>query len=184
MKNSILYLSFISILFSACKKDKPSPGDTQVNLSATTFYKDGSEETKRDRSGAFNSTSYGQLISESNTNKFLVDLGATGTATTRTTFGVSFVFNQKTNVQSIAGSYSFPKDQAAIRVTLRNEVTTAFTETLFFPTRGTIDLAYDSVAKKINGNIRDLEFNPLPNDLYNRYRITIAGSFTGVPVKL
>jgi hypothetical protein len=183
MKRSILYLSLTSMLFTACKKDGLSAGEIQVNLAATTFYKDGSEETKRDRSGSFNSTSYGQLITEGSTNKFLVDLGATGTATTRSTFGVSFVFNQQTTVQNIAGSYNFPRDQAAIRVTLRNEVVPALTETLFFPTRGTVDLSYDSVNKKINGNIRDLEFNPLPNDAYNRYRITIAGSFTGVPVR-
>src|SRR5689334_1514453 len=100
MKSSILYLSIISMLFTACKKDNLSTGGTQVNLAATTFYKDGSEETKRDRSGAFNSTSYGQLITEGAINKFFIDLGATGTSNTRSTFGVSFVFNQKTTAQS------------------------------------------------------------------------------------
>jgi len=183
MKNGILCLSVISILFSGCKKDNPSSGNTGVSLTATTFFKDGNEETKRDRSGALNSTSYGQLITEGTTNKFFVDLGATGTSNTRSTFGVSFVFNQKTTPQSIAGSYIFPRDQAAVRVTLRNEVAPAFAETLFFPTRGTVDFAYDSVNKTINGSIRDLDFSLLPNDPYNRYRITIAGSFTEVPVR-
>ncbi len=182
MKKEILFLSVFAIALISCKKDKTAADGAQVKLAATTFYKDGSSETKRDRSGAFSSTSYGQGINDGGSNKFLVNLGAAGTAHTLATFGVSFVFNQQTNVQGIPGTYNFPKDQAVIRVTLRNEVSNTITENLFFPSRGTVSFAYDTVTKKINGTVQDLEFNIIPNDPYNRYRITVEGSFAAVPV--
>ncbi len=180
----MLFLSFITIALLSCKKNKTSTDGAQVNLSATTFYKDGSMETKRDRSGAFNTTSYGKLINDGGNNKFLVTLGAVGTTHTLAVFGLSFVFNRQTTAEGIVGSYSFPRDQATIRVTLRNEVANTVSENLFFPTRGTVNFTYDTASKKINGSIQDLEFSIIPNDPYNRYRITIDGPFAAVPVNL
>ncbi|MGG9960648.1 hypothetical protein [Ferruginibacter sp. SUN106] len=183
MKKSILFLSAVTIALVSCKKNKTSADGAQVNLAATTFYKDGSMETKRDRSGAFNTTSYGQLTNDGGTNKFLVNLGAAGTTHTLAVFGLSFVFNRQTTAEGIAGSYSFPRDQAIIRVTLRNEVVNTVSENLFFPARGTVNFAYDTASKKISGSVQDLEFSIIPNDPYNRYRITVDGSFSAIPVQ-
>ena len=182
MKNSLLFLAFALISFVSCKKDKASADGPQVKLSATTFYKNGSEETKTDKSGSLQITSYAALINDGGSNKFLVNLGAAGTANTLSTFGLSFVFNQQTIAAGIVGTYSFPVDQAAVRVTLRNEVNNIVSENLSFPTRGTVNFSYDTVTKKIRGTIQNFEFSIIPNDPFNRYRINVEGTFSEVAV--
>jgi hypothetical protein len=182
MKTSIVFLSLILFALASCTKEKPQANGPQINLSATTFYKDGSEETRRDRSGAFARSSYSRLITENGSNKFLVNLGATGSGSALPVFGVSFILNGKTTAQAVNRTYRFPADYAAVSVLLRNEVAATMTESLFFPTRGTVSFAYDSIAKKINGAVQNLEFSIIPNDPFNRYRITLQGTFAGVPV--
>ena len=128
---------FISLLFIttialwSCKKDNYVPDAVSVKLSATTFYKNSSEETKYERSGAIEKTSYAQPVNDAGSNRFLVNLGAFGDAPNLSGFGIRFLFNQQTNPEGINGTYNFPQDQLLIRTDFRNEVTQTITENIF-----------------------------------------------------
>lgn len=179
----LLCLLIASIVFNACKKDPEIPGSISVKLTATTFYKNGSEETKFERSGTLEKTSYGQSVVEAGINNFLVNLGAFGDAPNLSSFGIRFLFNQQPNPELISGTYTFPSDQLVIRTDFRNEITQTVTENLSFPTRGKVSFQYDRNSRKISGSIETLEFSIIPNDPYDRYRVTINGTFKNVPLK-
>lgn len=178
-----LWMFIVSVVLYSCKKEINTPGETTVNLSATTFYKNGSEETKYERSGAVERNAFGQPVVESGNTKYLLNLGGETNTGTPSAFGVSFLFNQQTGPDAIGGTYNFPQDQLLIRTTLRNEVVPFVPETIIFPTRGKLVLVYDRTSRRISGTIENLEFNPLPNDAFGRYRITLKGNFGGVPAR-
>jgi hypothetical protein len=183
-KNSLLLCLFIStIVLSSCKKDNEIPGSISVKLSATTYYKNGSEEIRFERSGTIEKSSYSQSVKEGAGKKYLVNLGATANAPNIPVFGLSFLFNQQPSVEGITGTYNFPQDQLLIKATLRNEVTPTVKETIFYPTRGKALFSYDRNSGKLSGTIENLEFSIVPNDPFGRYRITVNGSFNNVPVK-
>jgi hypothetical protein len=62
------------ILITSCKKES-GPNQVEVKLSATTFYKNGSEETHFERSGTIERSSFAQLVNDGASNKFLINLG-------------------------------------------------------------------------------------------------------------
>lgn len=179
----LLCLLIATIILNACKKDPEILGSISVNLSATTFYKSGNEETKFERSGTLEKTSYGQSVVDAGINKFLVNLGAFGDAPNLSSFGIRFLFNQQNNPDEISGTYTIPGDQLLIRTDFRNEITQTVTENLSFPTRGIVSFWYDRNSGKISGSIENLEFSIIPNDPYDRYRVTINGTFKNVPLK-
>jgi hypothetical protein len=178
-----LWMFIVAVVLYSCKKEVTTAGETTVNLSVTTFYKNGSEETKYERSGAIERNSFAQPVTEGSAAKYLVNLGGETNAGTPSSFGVSFLFNQQTGPDAISGTYNFPLDQLLIRTTLRNEAIPFVAETIVFPTRGKLVLVYDRTSRRISGTIENLEFNPLPNDAFGRYRITLKGNFSGVPAR-
>ena len=182
MKIIASLLFVMGIFICSCKKEESDPNQISVKLSATTFYKNGSEETHFERSGTIERSSFAQLVNDGISNKFLINLGASGTAPNLSSFGVSFLFNQQTNPDEIGGTYNFPQDQLLIRTIFRNEVTATNSETLFLPTRGKMTFTVDRNTMTVSGSIENMEFNVAPNDPYNRYRVTINGSFKNVPV--
>jgi hypothetical protein len=179
----LLCLLIATIVLNSCKKDPGIPGSISVNLSATTFYKNGSEETKFERSVTLEKTSYGQSVVDAGVNKFLVNFGAFGDAPNLPSFGIRFLFNQQTNPDGISGTYTFPGNQLLIRTDFRNEITQTVTENIFFPSRGKVSFQYDRNSRKISGSIENLEFSIIPNDPYDRYRVTVNGTFKNVPLK-
>ena len=181
MKIIATLLLAMGILITSCKKET-DPNQVEVKLSATTFYKNGSEETHFERSGTIERSSFAQLVNDGVSNKFLVNLGASGTAPNLSSFGVSFLFNQQINPEGIVGTYNFPQNQLLIRTALRNEVTPVVTETIFLPTRGKVVFSFDRNKMTISGSIESMEFNIVPNDPYNRYRITANGTFKNIPL--
>lgn len=178
-----LWLLVATIVLSSCKKENTGPGSISVKLSATTFYKNGSEETRFERSGTIEKSSYAKLVDDAGTGKFLVNLGAAGETPNISAFGISFLFNRQTGPDTIRGIYTFPQDQLLIRTGFRNEVTQTITETIFQPTRGKVSFLYDRSTGKISGSIENLEFSIIPNDPYNRYRITVSGNFENVGIR-
>ena len=183
MKITTSLVLAIGILAASCKKETSGLNQIDVKLSATTFFKNGSEETHYERSGTIVRSSFAQSVNEGASNKFLVNLGASGTAPNLSSFGVSFLFNRQTNPEGITGIYNFPQDQLLIRTVLRNEVTRVISETFSLPTRGKVAFLFDRNTMVISGTIENMEFNIVPNDPYNRYRITINGSFKNVSLK-
>jgi hypothetical protein len=175
-----LWMFFISIVLYSCKREMPVNGEISVSLSATTYYKNGSEETKYERTGAIERNSTGGIVSEGNGIHYLVNLGERNTTGTPSAFGVSFLFNRQMTPDSITGTYDFPKDQLLVKASLRNEVQPFVSETIIYPTRGKVVFGYDRTTRRIHGTIQNLEFNPLPNDAFGRYRVTLNGNFNGV----
>jgi len=114
---------------------------------------------------------------------FLLIWGVSGTAPDLSSFGVSFLFNQQSSAEGIGGTYNFPQDQLLIRTALRNEVTPIVTETIFLPTRGRVIFTFDRNKMTINGSIEKMEFSIVPNDPYDRYRVTINGTFRNIPLR-
>jgi len=182
MKIITILLLATGFFVISCKKET-DPNQAEIKLSATTFYKNGSEETHFERSGTIERSSFGQLVNDGVSNKYLVNLGASGNAPNLSSFGVSFLFTQQTNPEGIIGTYNFPQDQLLIRATLRNEVTPVVTETILLPTRGKVIFSFDRNTMTISGSIENMEFNVVPNDPYNRYRITVKGSFKNVHIR-
>ncbi len=175
------WLLMAGLVLVSCSKER-LPGSVTVKLSATSFYKNGSEETRFERSGTIEKSSYAQRVNDGAGNKFLVNLGAAGQAPNLPVFGVSFLFNLQANPEGISGTYTFPQDQLLIRTALRNEVSATATENLFNPVRGKVSFLYDRNTGKISGSIEDLEFSIVPNDPFNRYRLTVKGTFSNVTV--
>lgn len=180
MKKSIAIFLLTFTTFAACKKEH-IPGTPSVNLSLTTFYKNGAEETRSDRTGKIEKNSSGSLINDGTGEKYLVNLGSVSGANSAS-FGISFLFENKRSPETINSTYTFPQDQLQLRVTLRNDVMGGGYEILTFPTRGKISFSYDSSTKKINGSVQSLEFSIVPNDPYGRYRVTADGGFRDIPV--
>lgn len=178
--NTGFWFLMVSIVLSSCKKETNDPSLPTVSLSATTYYKDGREETKTDRSGALNKTSYAAPVKEGATAGYRLNLGEEAPGTTIPVFGISFFFKGKSIADSLAGTYYFPLHQLQVRSTLRNEALPFMPEQLIFPTHGKLVLNYNKSTHQLNGTVEDLQFNLLPNDALGRYRITVAGSFSKV----
>ena len=182
MKTTILAGVAALCLLSACKKEG-LPDTLSVKLSATTYYKNGSEETHLERSGTIERSSFARLVNDGGTNKFLINLGATGNAPDLSTFGVSFLFETTVRPEAVAGTYMFPRDQLQVKAVLRNEVTNTYTETIMYPTYGSVKFTYDSTAHSYSGSIHDLEFNIPATDPYGRYRVTVNGDYYHLPLQ-
>lgn len=178
MKKIVSLFLLGTLVFAGCKKEH-IPGSPSVKLSLTSFYNNGSEETRIDKTGKIEKNSSAELINDGTGEKFLVNLGTMGGSL----FGISFLFENKTQAAAIPGTYTFPQSQLLLRVTLRNDVAINGTEVLSLPYRGKVSFTYDSNLQKISGNIDELEFNTLSNDPYGRYRVTVKGSFKDIPVR-
>lgn len=183
MKLSIGLSILGSIFLFSCKKENNLPDGTSVKLTALTYFKNNMDETRSDRSGALNSTSYYSTITNNGINKVFVNLGEVGTNHTQAVFGLSFTFDNKAVPDSISGTYSFPSSNAFIRVVLRNQIMPGRDETVLLPVYGKAIFQFDSNSRKLSGRIEDLEFNLLGYFPFDRNKIIINGTFENVSLK-
>lgn len=181
MKTKMIVAGVLAILvFAACKKETNNTGSTSVTLTALTYFKDNHDETRTDRSGALKSTSWYGLTNDNGVMKWFVNLGAQGDTHTQSVFGIGFTFDNKTQPEAIAGTYSFPASNASIKVILRNQVAPGKDETVLLPVYGKATFTYDAATKKISGSITGLEFNLLGYLPFDRNKIIINGSFSNL----
>ncbi|MGH2552411.1 MAG: hypothetical protein ACRDEB_01775 [Chitinophagaceae bacterium] len=173
----------VVVALAACKKETAAPGSTSVKLTVLTYFKDNHDETRTDKSGALNSTSYYGLTNDNGTLKLFLNLGVQGDVHTQSVFGIGFTFENKTQPETISSTYGFPASNANVTVILRNQVAPGRDETVLLPVYGKATFTYDAVSRKISGRIDNLEFNLLGYVPFDRNKIIINGTFENVSLR-
>lgn len=115
--------------------------------------------------------------------RLLVNIGGVTDNVQKDKIGLTFVFQNQTDVTKIAGSYSFPDASAAIRAAFRFEETPLKAFIYLMPVQGNVTFEYDSTSATLKGTVSGLTYFHANNANDPKIATIITATFKNIQKK-
>ena len=178
-----------AVAFASCTKDRKETNLTEpeVNLTSTTYFKDGSVTVQTENNDSINHVSHSIVFNDGTNNKIRVSFGQiekVEASLPTTSFSLSLVFGPDIQYDHLGGMYEFPfaSDNGNVRVAYSARSGTNAATTNNSPSSGSVRVFFDPVSNTVSGDI-DITWQFSGSEALNRNKITIRGTFKKVPVE-